>query len=58
VPTAARARASNSVGLAFCRRAVQGHGGWLWVEDNRPRGTCFCVRLPLRPVALRSSPAA
>ncbi len=58
VPTAARARASNSVGLSFCRRAVQAHGGWLWVEDNRPRGTCFCLRLPLRPALLRSNPAA
>jgi signal transduction histidine kinase len=55
-PTAARARASHSVGLSFCRRAVQAHGGWIWVEDNTPRGTSFCLRLPLRPTVAR--PAA
>ncbi|NMO16038.1 GAF domain-containing sensor histidine kinase [Pyxidicoccus fallax] len=48
-PTAARARASNALGLVFCRRAVQAHGGWCWVEENRPRGTVFCLRLPLGP---------
>ncbi|HEX8701804.1 MAG TPA: GAF domain-containing sensor histidine kinase [Myxococcaceae bacterium] len=48
IPTADRARASNSLGLAFCRRVVEAHGGWIWVEDNLPRGTTFCMRLPLR----------
>lgn len=57
-PTAARARAGNSVGLSFCRRAVQAHGGWIWVEDNAPRGTCFCLRVPLRPALARAHPAA
>jgi signal transduction histidine kinase len=51
VPTAGRARASNSLGLAFCRRVVEAHGGWIWVEDNTPKGTIFCLRLPLRPKA-------
>jgi signal transduction histidine kinase len=59
-PTAARARASNGLGLVFCRRVVQAHGGWCWVEDNRPKGVAFCLRLPLRaaPVALASSASA
>jgi signal transduction histidine kinase len=57
-PTAARARASHSVGLTFCRRAVQAHGGWIWVEDNLPRGTSFCLRLPLRPALVGSAPSA
>jgi signal transduction histidine kinase len=51
LPTSARARASNGLGLVFCRRVVQAHGGWCWVEDNRPRGTAFCLRLPLLPGA-------
>lgn len=42
-------RASNSLGLALCRRAVEAHGGWIWIEDNLPRGTVFRLRLPLRP---------
>ena len=49
VPSSARARASNGLGLAFCRRAVEAHGGWIWVEDNHPRGITFCLRLPVRP---------
>jgi two-component system sensor histidine kinase/response regulator len=39
-------RVSHGLGLLFCRRAVDVHGGTIWVEDNRPRGACFCVRLP------------
>lgn len=50
-PAAARARASNALGLVFCRRVVQAHGGWCWVEENRPRGIAFCLRLPLAPEA-------
>jgi len=49
VPTLGRTRAHSSPGLAFCRRVVEAHGGWIWVEDNLPRGTTFCLRLPLRP---------
>ncbi|MDY7225939.1 GAF domain-containing sensor histidine kinase [Hyalangium rubrum] len=55
VPTAARARASNSLGLAFCRRVVEAHGGWIWVEDNPPKGTLFCFRIPIRPAVVAVS---
>jgi len=41
-------RNSHGLGLVFCRLAVEVHGGRIWVEDNRPRGSCFCVSLPLR----------
>jgi signal transduction histidine kinase len=41
-------RTSHGLGLAFCRMAVTAHGGELWVEDNVPRGSVFCVRLPRR----------
>jgi signal transduction histidine kinase len=34
------------LGLAFCRKAVEAHCGWIWVEDNQPQGSKFCVRLP------------
>jgi signal transduction histidine kinase len=53
VPSAARARASNGLGLAFCRRAVEAHGGWIWVEDNLPKGVTFCLRIPLQPAGAR-----
>jgi hypothetical protein len=33
--------------LAFCRIAVQAHGGRIWVEDNQPRGSVFVVNIPI-----------
>ena len=41
------ARNSHGLGLVFCRRAVEVHGGAIWVEDGAGRGGCFCVRLPV-----------
>lgn len=40
------ARTSRGLGLAFCRLAAEAHGGRIWVEENRPKGSTFCVRLP------------
>jgi signal transduction histidine kinase len=39
-------RGGRGLGLAFCKIATAAHGGRIWVEDNEPRGACFCVRLP------------
>ena len=41
-------RSGRGLGLAFCRLAVEAHGGRVWVEDAEP-GTRFCVRLPDAP---------
>jgi signal transduction histidine kinase len=38
-------RASRGLGLAFCKLAVEAHGGSIRVEDAHP-GATFCVRLP------------
>ncbi|WP_438024141.1 hybrid sensor histidine kinase/response regulator [Sorangium sp. So ce233] len=38
-------RAGRGLGLAFCKMAVEAHGGRIWIEDNAP-GAIFCVRLP------------
>lgn len=35
------------VGLAFCRLAVQGHGGKIWVESKPGHGAKFLLTLPL-----------
>jgi PAS domain S-box-containing protein len=35
------------VGLAFCRLAVQGHGGHIWVESQNGNGATFHFTLPL-----------
>lgn len=40
------ARTSRGLGLAFCRLAVEAHGGRIWVEDAEPRGTVFCFNIP------------
>lgn len=34
------------MGLAFCRLAVQGHGGKIWVESNPGQGAKFLFTLP------------
>jgi signal transduction histidine kinase len=45
-------RNSHGLGLVFCRRAVEVHGGQIWVEENAGKGSCFCVRLALQPGAV------
>jgi signal transduction histidine kinase len=35
------------VGLAFCRLAVLGHGGEIWVESEVGKGTTFFLTLPV-----------
>jgi two-component system, NtrC family, sensor histidine kinase KinB len=35
------------VGLAFCRLAVLGHGGEIWVESKLGKGTTFWLTLPV-----------
>lgn len=37
---------SVGLGLAFCKLAVEAHGGKIWVEDATPRGSVFVVELP------------
>lgn len=39
----------HGLGLAFCRLAVQGHRGRIWVEVNEPCGSVFIIRLPRDP---------
>lgn len=34
------------LGLAFCKLAVEAHGGEIWVEDNPGQGACICFTLP------------
>jgi signal transduction histidine kinase len=37
----------KGLGLAFCRIAVEAHGGRISVEDNQPKGSIFVVQIPL-----------
>jgi two-component system sensor histidine kinase/response regulator len=38
-------RGGRGLGLAFCRFAVEAHGGGIWVEDANP-GAAFALRIP------------
>jgi signal transduction histidine kinase len=40
-----RARSSRGLGLAFCKLAIEAHGGHIWVQDNQPHGARFCIEL-------------
>jgi len=41
-------RESRGLGLAFCRLAVEAHGGAIWAEDNPAGGTRFVIQVPAR----------
>jgi signal transduction histidine kinase len=46
---------SRGLGLAFCRAAVEAHGGHIRVEDASPHGCVFCFDLPTKgPAELAS----
>lgn len=37
-------RSNRGLGLAFCKLAVEAHGGRIWIEDASP-GATFCVKI-------------
>jgi signal transduction histidine kinase len=34
------------LGLAFCKLAVEAHGGKIWVKNPAAEGACFCFTVP------------
>ncbi len=47
-PSAPRVR-SSGLGLAFCKLAVDAHGGRIWVQSAEGKGSQFHFTLPVQP---------
>jgi putative PEP-CTERM system histidine kinase len=49
-PFATTKAAGLGIGLAQCKAIIEGHGGTIRVESRPGDGTCFEVRVPIRPI--------
>ena len=48
---------SSGLGLAFCKLAVEAHGGRIWVKSNEGEGSQFHISLPVQPPVTARRPS-
>jgi signal transduction histidine kinase len=39
----------TGLGLAFCKKAINAHGGYIWAESVQNKGSVFTILLPAQP---------
>ncbi|GAC1516787.1 MAG: hybrid sensor histidine kinase/response regulator [Gemmatimonadaceae bacterium] len=47
---------SSGLGLAFCKLAVEAHGGRIWVQSTEGEGSAFHIFLPVTPPTVAPVP--